>query len=67
MAGVFRSPAARLDVTEIVAYIARDDPAAAAGVLDTFDEKLRMLAEAPELGRARDELAPGLRSFSVGR
>src|SRR3990172_5038270 len=67
MARIVRSPAARLDVTEIAAYIARDDPLAATQLLDTFDEKLHLLAETPELGRAREELAPGLRSFPVGR
>jgi toxin ParE1/3/4 len=35
--------------------------------IDTLDRKFHILAQRPRIGRARDELAEGLRSFPVGR
>jgi toxin ParE1/3/4 len=35
-------------------------------VLDNIDSVLAMLGRSPLLGRSRDELAAGLRSFPVG-
>jgi toxin ParE1/3/4 len=66
MGSVFRSQRARLDAAEIWLYVAEDSVAAADRLTDSFDEKLKMLAEAPGLGTKRDELLPGLRSFPVG-
>ncbi len=61
------SPEARNDLSTIWLYIARDYP----GRADRFVERLltecRLLASHPSMGRARDELAPGLRGFPVGR
>jgi toxin ParE1/3/4 len=57
---------ARQDLDEIWLYIAEDDPAAADHFLDTLYEKFVLLAEQPLLGRLRPELAPNLRSLSVG-
>jgi toxin ParE1/3/4 len=66
MATVIRSQHARLDAAEIWLYIAADSVAAADRLIDSFDEKLKLLAEMPGLGTMRDELSPGLRSFPVG-
>lgn len=35
--------------------------------MDRLDEQLGLLAARPMMGRARDELAPGVRSFPFGR
>jgi toxin ParE1/3/4 len=52
---------------DIWAYIARDNPAAADRLLDTLDEKSLALASNPQIGMARDDIAPGVRHFPVGR
>ena len=66
MAAFRFSRAARADVTGILAYIAKDSPHAAAGMLDRFEQQARKLAAAPGIGRSRAELRPGLRSVGVG-
>jgi toxin ParE1/3/4 len=66
MPRIIRSPEARADVDEAARYIAREDIDAALRWLDVLDEKLKLLSEFPGAGPARDELAPGLRSFPVG-
>jgi toxin ParE1/3/4 len=35
--------------------------------VDKLDEKFALWATQPLMGRSRDELAPGLRSFAFGR
>jgi toxin ParE1/3/4 len=67
MAEVLRSNLAELDLLEIWAYIAEDSPRAADRFLDFLDQKCRTLAEAPGIGRLREDLAPDLRSFPVKR
>jgi len=64
---VLRSRLAENDLFDVWSYIARDNPDAADRFLDLIDEKLALLAEFPEMGRRRDDLAPRLRSFPVGR
>ncbi len=66
MARIIRTSRAKLDVLEIWFYIAGDNMNAADKLVDAFDETLAMLAQNPEAGRARPELARHLRSFSVG-
>ncbi len=67
MARVWRwRPQAEQDATAIWLWIASDSPRAATGVLDRFEQVSLMLGEHPEIGRRRDELASGLRSFPVG-
>lgn len=67
MANVRRSALAERDLLEIWAFIARDNPSAADRFLDLIGEKCDLLAVSPEMGRRREELAPSLRSFPVGR
>jgi|SRR3954447_10244262 toxin ParE1/3/4 len=67
MPRLLKTPEARLDLIEIGAYIEADNPDAADRLLDLFEEKFRLLAEFPGMGRTRDELVPGLRSFPVGK
>lgn len=67
MAVIVKSPRAKRDLLEIWDYIADDSEARADAFIARFDEKFRLLAERSGLGRPRDELAEGLRSFPVGR
>lgn len=51
---------------DIWLYVAADNPDAADRLLDEIDETLRLLASAPDLGRSRNDIAPGLRYFPIG-
>lgn len=67
MPRITRRPLAETDILEIWDYIADDSLAAADRWVDRLDEQFRLLAAQPMMGRARDELAPGVRSFPFGR
>lgn len=61
------SPEADDDLIEIWLHIATDrDTETADRVLDSFHQKFLMLLTTPEIGRAREELAPYLRSIPEG-
>ena len=66
MAKILLKPQAETDLIEIWVYIAQDNPTAADQLLNTIDDKCLTLAESPLIGKARDELVPGVRSFPVG-
>jgi toxin ParE1/3/4 len=66
MANVFRAPLAEADLDDLWDYVARDSDSAADALIDTIVEKCRMLANHPEMGERRPELAHDLRSFVVG-
>jgi toxin ParE1/3/4 len=63
MNSVRTRPEANTDLIEIGFYIAQDDRAAADRLVDSLTEKFEILAQHPEMGRLRDDLAPSLRSF----
>lgn len=63
---ILQTHLARLDLVEIWTQIALDSPKQADGFVDRIGKKLELLARLPRMGRRRDELAPGLRSFPVG-
>lgn len=67
MARVTRRPEAEADILEIWDFIADDSVSEADRWIDRLDEKLRLWATQPTIGRLRDELAPGLRSMPFGR
>jgi toxin ParE1/3/4 len=67
MPQVTRRPLAETDILEIWDYIADDSLTAADRWVDHLDEQFRVLATQPMMGRARDELALGVRSFPFGR
>ena len=67
MARVLRRPRAAEDIAAVWDFIADDNPDAADQWVDQLDTQLRLLATQPLLGCARDELAPGIRSFPFGR
>ena len=62
------APRAREDLDAIWDYVAREarDEAPADRLIDTITERLSLLAEHPRIGRAREDLDVGLRSFPVG-
>jgi toxin ParE1/3/4 len=64
---ILKRPRAKSDLVEIWDYIAEDSETQADAFLDRLDQKFRTLAQPFILGRSRDELAAGLRSFPVGR
>ncbi len=64
---ILKRPSALSDLVEIWEYIAEDSEARADAFVETIDRKFRALAENPGMGRTRDELAEGVRSFPVGR
>jgi toxin ParE1/3/4 len=58
---------ARRDLDEIWEYSAEHGGVdAAERFANAIEKRCRLLATAPEAGRRRDELGPGLRSFPVG-
>lgn len=67
MARVTRRPQAEADVLEIWAFIAEDSIAQADRWIDRLDESLALWATQPKIGRARDDLSPGIRSLPFGR
>lgn len=66
MAKVTTSRSAERDLESIWDYIAADNPAAAEHCLRALDAQFHTLAAHPMMGRARNDLAAGLRSFPVG-
>jgi toxin ParE1/3/4 len=63
---VFSTSRANLDLVEISLHIAKQNPGVADRWLDEFDKKCKTLAQMPELGRKRTDLAPDLRSLPFG-
>ncbi len=61
-----QTDAARADLIEIWEYIATDNPTAADRLIKRIEMKCRNLARSPLIGRAREQLAPQLRSFALG-
>lgn len=61
-----KAPAADVDLLEIWSYVSPNGLDAADEFLDRFERAFELLAEQPFVGRAREELASGLRSFPVG-
>ncbi|MEQ1888587.1 MAG: type II toxin-antitoxin system RelE/ParE family toxin [Alphaproteobacteria bacterium] len=66
MAGFKRTAKADDDLLDIWLYIAEDNPPAATRLLHSIDEKCALLGNNPKLGRARPDIAPGLRYFTEG-
>jgi len=55
------------DLIGIWDFIADDNEVNADNFLSSLESRLDMLAHQPRMGRARDELMNGLRSFPIGR
>jgi toxin ParE1/3/4 len=67
MAQLRFTESAERDLMDIGNFIARDSPANAARFMARLEEHCELLAAHPLLGRARDELAPELRSLAYRR
>jgi toxin ParE1/3/4 len=67
MAALIFAPSARRDLLDILEYIARDKPIAAADWIDKIEEKCQLLATMPESGENRPEYGADIRSSVVGR
>lgn len=66
MAGFRRTRQAEDDLVAIWRHIAEDSPAAADRLLDELDARSQLLVEHPRMGRARDDIAAGLRYLVHG-
>jgi toxin ParE1/3/4 len=58
---------ARTDLEEIWVYIAEDSPTEADRFIDRILVTCQKLARSPRIGRSREELASGIRSFPVDK
>jgi toxin ParE1/3/4 len=63
------APQARAELANIWNYIFKEggNAVAADKVIDAITERFHLLSQYPRMGRARDDLRPGLRSFPVGQ
>jgi toxin ParE1/3/4 len=64
---ITKRPKARSDLIELWSYIAEDSETRADAFIDRIDKTFDTLAANPRMGRVREELADGLRSFPVGK
>lgn len=62
------APEAERDLDDIAYYIATETGSASAGeqLIDAITTRFHLLASHPKLGRTRDDLLSGARSFPVG-
>ena len=67
MPRLLQTPQSRADIAGIVRYVRNENPRAAIRVLKAIKETLDRLSEFPNMGQARDDLVPGLRSLPVSR
>lgn len=65
MGRIRHSASAENDLLEAWLYIAEDSIDAADRLIDQIDAETRTLLQQPKMGRVRDELAAGLRSWST--
>lgn len=66
MLKIIKNPRAYVDLHEMWSYIAINNEERADALYETFEQKFRMLAECPFMGRLRHELEKNLRSFPAG-
>ena len=67
MPRVLWAPVALHDLDDIYDYVSQDSPTPAEELISRIQHSASLLAENPEMGRARDEIEPGLRHFPIGR
>ena len=65
MLPVIRTELAEADLARILDELDQKSPAAAERLASNIDDRCNLLSHFPEMGRARDELAPGVRSVLV--
>ena len=64
---LYFSTESEVDLIEIWAYIAKDREKQAEALVERIYKQCENLTHMPEMGRRRDDLAPGIRTFPVGR
>ncbi len=64
-----RTPNADSDLDDIWCYVARESGSAdrADRFIESITDRFFLLSRNPYIGRSRDDLRPGLRSFPVGQ
>jgi len=67
MASFRLSPAALGDLESINEYIAKDDPTAAARLVEAILDRCWLLTRQPLIGTSRDDLQTGLRDMRIGK
>ncbi len=67
MAQVLKTPKTQTDLETILEELESKSPRAAERFAAKVDRKCAALGCAPELGRAREEILPGIRSTPVGK
>ena len=65
MARYFFTIPAKQDTKEIVRYIAQFNPDSAKRLKEAIKQQCKFLADFPSMGRSREQLEVGLRSFLV--
>jgi toxin ParE1/3/4 len=65
MLAVVRTDQAETDLAEILDYLEERSPQAAERLATAIDDRCSLLSQFPHMGRAREELGPGLRSVVV--
>ena len=63
MPSVVYSPDFRSDAAEVWDYIGTESPERADAVLDAVEETISLLLQHSHIGRTRDHIGPGVRSF----
>lgn len=63
---VYFSPSAIRDLNAIFSHIAKDNPAAAVSFVRKLKDKCSRMAQFPDMGKSREDLARHLRCFPVG-
>jgi toxin ParE1/3/4 len=65
MLSVVRTERAEADLAETLDHLEERSPEAAEWLATAIDGLCNLLAQFPQLGRTREELAPGLRSAAI--
>ena len=66
MPPVVRTPQAEEDLDSIFSYLEEHSPAAAERLATAINQRCSLLGQFPEIGRAREDLASGIRSLAIG-
>lgn len=67
MSGLYKSPSAENDIIEIWGYIADDSEIRADSFIKELEELFYTIVKTPNIGKSRNELLDGLKSFPIGR
>lgn len=67
MLPIVRTEQAEADLAEVLDYLDQRSPPAAERLATAINERCALLSQFPQMGRARDELASGLRSIAIER